>query len=51
MNIDDWYIKNKYLLYELFREFLKISSKHNIDMYKNNNSYSKFLHIIYNNTI
>ena len=50
MSIQNWYNKNELMLNELFTVFCTIAKNNGIDMYKDNNSFCKFLHIMYNNT-
>jgi len=49
MQINKWYLQNEFILNELFTIFVTIATNNGIDMYKNEDSFCKFLHIIYNN--
>jgi len=50
MSIQNWYDKNELMLNELFTVFCTIAKNNGIDMYKDNDSFYKFLDIMYNNT-
>ena len=49
MSIQNWYNKNELMLNELFIVFCTIAKNNGIDMYKDDDSFCKFLHIMYQN--
>ena len=48
IDIEKWYHINEHELNTLFDIFLKISYNNNIDLYNNDESFAKFVEIMYN---
>lgn len=48
ISLDEWYNHYSTILEKIFYDFINISSRHNINIKKNEYSYNDFIHMMYN---